>query len=119
MRMWMIPPKCMCKTHIAGEHGEIHKFKHSFEKQQSMDTRIAKRQIFPALMQKRHNELAMYLNHNSPYTQPDIDYIPVTIELTQLDIIYNIAELYDKCEKCRALIQRYYKEQLGNWSIKL
>lgn len=26
MRMWMVPPETLCRKHLLGEHGEIHKF---------------------------------------------------------------------------------------------
>ena len=36
MRMWMIDPTLLCRKHLLGEHGELHKFIPSFRKQYSV-----------------------------------------------------------------------------------
>jgi hypothetical protein len=79
--MWMINPKILCRKHLLGEHGEIHKHKHNFIKHHSIKKRITLDQIEPSAMQSRHDELAAEMlcrgyNHKSPYTQPDISYLP-------------------------------------------
>lgn len=106
MRMWMINPKLLCNQHLLGEHGELHKFKPSFEKCYSMDKRIRLRQIFPQYMKQRHDILAYEMlqrgmNHQSPYTQPNIDYITSTINLTYEDIKNNIQDLRTRCPECK------------------
>ena len=52
----MIEPKFLCRKHLLGEHGEIHKHKHNFEKKHNMTGRMG--QIFPDKMQERHDLLA-------------------------------------------------------------
>ena len=37
--MWMIHPKFLCKKHLIGEHGEIHKFRPSFVKGHKIEGR--------------------------------------------------------------------------------
>ena len=80
MRMWMCNPKTLCRQHLLGEHGELHKFRHMFVKKRDMHTRMERNQIFPKHMKKRHDELADELlrrgyKHNSPYEQPDVSYL--------------------------------------------
>lgn len=78
--MWMVDPKTLCRQHLLGEHFELHKFRHIFEKKQDVSTRISRKQIFPELMKIRHDELAQEMvnrgyRHSSPYEQPDVSYI--------------------------------------------
>ena len=40
MRMWMIKPELLCRQHLLGEHSEIHKHKHNFEKGHSIKGRL-------------------------------------------------------------------------------
>jgi hypothetical protein len=104
--MWMLPPEIMCGQHRSGEHGEIHKFEPDFLRKKNMAGRLEKKQIFPQLMKARHDELAKYLNHNSPYEQPDISHLPNAgiVELTDEIIEYNMKDLADRCPKCREKI---------------
>lgn len=81
MRMWMLSPKCLCRKHLLGEHGEIHKFRHTFVKGHSIAGR--KGQIEPSAMQTRHDELAAEMlcrgfQHTSPYTLPDLSHYDLT-----------------------------------------
>ena len=103
----MVPPQFLCKKHLLGEHGELHKFLPSFIKKHNMSKRILLGQIDPAAMQLRHEELAEELvrrgyNHNSPYIQPDILYIT---EKSIIDIGNNIKDLCQRCEECKKRIK--------------
>jgi hypothetical protein len=101
--MWMVNPRCLCRKHLLGEHGEIHKHKHNFEKKHSMTGRIG--QIEPASMEARHDELAIEMvrrgyNHKSPYIQPDVSYLPnMTVGIHK-----SLADLQSRCEDCTKLI---------------
>ena len=119
MRMWMLPPECMCLQHRLGEHAEIHKHRHNFVKGHSIAGR--KGQIEPAAMQRRHDELAATLtNHKSPYTQPDLSAYDLTGFTVDLD--ESATELARRCPRCKVFITAYlnqhggfdsYKEELG------
>jgi hypothetical protein len=103
--MWCIDPKLMCQQHILGEHSEIHKHKHNFEKHHSIKNRIEVfPQIEPEAMKKRHDELSVYMNHKSPYIQPDLSYLPDSHRYAKVDIRKSKLDLIDRCEKCRELI---------------
>jgi hypothetical protein len=69
----------MCRQHLLGEHNEIHKHRHVFEKHYSIAGRFG--QIEPKAMKDRHDELAEEMLargfcHRSPYEQPDLSYLP-------------------------------------------
>jgi len=100
MRMWMVDPRILCRKHLLGEHGELHKHRHNFEKKHSMTGRRG--QIEPASMQARHDELAKEMerrgyNHRSPYTQPDISYLPADMTV---DVMESLADLCSRCSEC-------------------
>lgn len=104
--MWMVDPKLLCRQHLLGEHNEIHKHKPSFVKKHSMTGRIG--QIEPLMMRQRHDELAKEMlrrryNHNSPYEQPDISYLPNNVIHSKVDINLSIKELGRRCNQCLTL----------------
>lgn len=112
MRMWMIHPKLLCKKHLLGEHGEIHKHRQNFVKQQKINGRISPVvQIEPDFMQRRHDELSEEMiqrgmNHHSPYCQPDLSYLPEEQRLAKADIEYNLRDLSSRCPVCAERIQK-------------
>lgn len=103
MRMWMIEPRLLCRKHLLGEHGEIHKHRHNFVKQHKMTGRTG--QIFPTLMESRHDHLAAEMlrrgyRHESPYSQPDVAYLGAMLEV-EPDLDANNADLCARCAQCR------------------
>lgn len=111
MRMWMIDPKLLCRKHLLGEHGEIHKHKHNFEKKHSIAGRISPIVLIePQNMQTRHDELAeemlnRKMNHKSPYILPDLSHLPKKQLEIKADLYYNIIDLCDRCSACKLLIE--------------
>lgn len=112
MRMWMINPQLLCRKHLLGEHGEIHKHRHNFVKQHRIDRRIDPIvQIEPSSMQSRHDELAKEMvrrgfNHNSPYEQPDISYLQPHQKFAKVDINNSIKDLIIRCPECASNIKK-------------
>lgn len=105
MRMWMIDPRLLCKSHLLGEHFELHKFYHRFENRLSMDGYLTRKLIQPELMQLRHDQLANEMtyrgyNHASPYTQPDLSYLSPEQRATQVGIAESHRILVDRCIYC-------------------
>lgn len=99
MRMWMVNPKILCRSHLLGEHSEIHRHRHCFVKKQKMDGRQG--QIEPAFMGYRHEELVQEMlrrgyKHQSPYEQPDI----AGYEHLTVDIKKSLIDLLSRCEDC-------------------
>lgn len=110
MRMWMIDPTLLCRKHLLGEHGEIHKHRHNFVKKHSMSGRISPVVLIePKCMQSRHDELALEMtnrgfNHNSPYSQPDISYLSEYEQNAKVDIDFNYEDLSMRCPDCSGRI---------------
>lgn len=109
MRMWMINPELLCDQHLLGAHGEIHKFKHSFEKKHNMIKRITLGQIEPKAMKEEHDRLVLEMEkrgmkHNSPYELPDLNYIPQEYLDMKVDADKSIEDLKDRCFKCEEKI---------------
>ena len=106
MRMWMINPELLCNKHLLGEHGEIHKHKHNFQKKHSINGRISPIvQIEPASMELRHNTLAIEMikrgmNHKSEYTMPDISYLPESSQNAIVNITISKQDLISRCTEC-------------------
>ena len=107
MRMWMIDPALLCDKHLLGEHGEIHKHRHSFEKKHNMKGRLFPVvQIVPHKMQSRHDQLAKEMrtrdmNHKSLFIQPDVSHLPKV----KVDIKYNLHDLASRCPDCAKRIR--------------
>lgn len=103
MRMWMVDPKLLCRKHLLGEHGEIHKHRHNFVKKYKMAGRMG--QIDPEQQQTRHDELAAEMlrrgyNHQSPYEQPDVSHLPEM----RVDVEESLRELCRRCPDCKERI---------------
>lgn len=110
MRMWMINPKLLCRKHLLGEHNEIHKHRHNFVKGYKIDGRIHPIvQIEPISMQSRHDELAKEMvrrgyNHQSPFTQPNLNNYGDEVINAKVDINTSIKDLCERCEECKLRI---------------
>lgn len=106
--MWMVDPKLMCRQHLLGEHNEIHKHRHVFVKHWSVSKRIAGNQIEPSSMQQRHDDIVAEMlrrgyNHQSPYEQPDISYLPPNERNYKVDSAASHVDLKNRCPLCRSL----------------
>jgi len=111
MRMWMIDPKLLCQKHLLGEHGEIHKHRHNFVKQHSITKRVSPVvQIEPNAMETRHDVLAKEIlrrgmNHQSPFVQPSVAYLPVAEQLAVVDTQNSLRDLSNRCLECAKRIR--------------
>ena len=106
MRLWMIDPARLCRVHLLGEHGEIHKHRHNFAKRHSITGRLNPVvQIEPESMQARHDALAREMvrrgyKHNSPYIQPDLSYLPEEERRARVDVSVSVRDLKARCKNC-------------------
>ena len=99
--MWMVDTAILCRKHLLGEHGEIHKHRHCFVKGFSIEGRRG--QIEPAAMQERHDALAKEMikrgyNHNSPYLQPDLSHY--NLEGFTVNKEESLKDLHSRCPEC-------------------
>jgi len=104
--MWMVDPRLMCRKHLLGEHGEIHRHRHNFVKRHSIVGRRG--QIEPRAMQSRHDALAEEMlrrgyNHRSPYEQPDLGHLPPDDRDGTVNVAESTKILRGRCAECRAL----------------
>lgn len=106
MRMWMTDPKLLCRKHLLGEHGEIHKHRHNFVKKHRISGRIFPIVLIePESMGSRHDELAVEMvrrgyNHQSPYEQPNLFHLVNSERFAKVNLEYNIYDLCNRCEDC-------------------
>lgn len=116
MRMWMIDPKLMCQKHILGEHGELHKHRHVFEKGWSIEGRVSGEypQIEVVSMKLRHDELVVEMlrrkmNHQSPYKQPTglLAKYGVMAYFARVDKDHSMKDLCKRCSDCAFLIRSH------------
>lgn len=111
--MWMLHPTLLCRQHLLGEHGELHKHRPSFVKRYAVTGRIAPIvQIEPEAMQKRHDELAQEMtargmSHRSPYAQPDLSYLPYAHRYAKVDPAVSMADLAARCPACAVRINEF------------
>lgn len=104
----MINPRLLCRKHLLGEHGEIHKHKHNFVKHHSIKNRILLDQIEPMSMRERHDALAKEMlrrkfKHKSPYEMPDLSYLPEHERLHKVNQDNALQDLIGRCEECRKM----------------
>jgi hypothetical protein len=113
MRMWMIDPRLMCRKHLLGEHSELHKHRPSFVKHYRIDGRMNPVvQIEPSSMGDRHTVLVSEMlrrgyRHDSPYTMPDISYLPEDYRKARVDMNESVRSLSDRCDECRCRIEEF------------
>ncbi len=103
----MVDPKLLCRKHLLGEHGELHKFVPSFKKKRSVTGR--KGQIELSKYKERHDELAQEMvrrgyEHNSPIEVPDFSYLPREQFEAVVDQKKSLSDLCERCSECRKLI---------------
>jgi hypothetical protein len=117
--MWKVHPVFLCKKHLIGEHGEIHKFLPSFRKGYKVHGRF-----FPVVQiqfqgyKARHDALAQEMldrgyNHKSPLIDiPDFQAIyPEYYHLT-IDIETAIKDLSSRCAECAERMDIFRKQFL-------
>lgn len=109
----MVEPSLLCRKHLLGEHGEIHKHKYNFIKKHKIDKRISPVvQIEPKSMSNRHDKLVIEMlnrgyNHKSPYYQPDISYLPLKQQHAKVNIETSYQDLIKRCPDCAMRIKKY------------
>ena len=109
MRMWMVDPKIMCRKHLLGEHGELHKFQHNWVKRHRIDGRIEGNAMEPESYKSRHDQLAAEMlhrkmNHGSPIEQPDFSYLPDHHRSYRVDVDGSLDLLANRCPECRSMM---------------
>jgi len=109
MRMWMVDPKIMCRAHLFGEHQELHQLAGAMDQKRSMTGYIEANLLEPMSMGARHDELVEEMknrgyesgfNHQSPWRQPDISYLPKEEREAKIDVKAATKEIRSRCRRC-------------------
>ena len=117
MRMWMVPPKVLCRKHLLGEHVELHMLVGAINKEKRLNGFLEKQLIFPEWIISRHEEIAREIvirgyNHDSPLQEiTKFGYFSYLIHNTPTytleDVMNrNLEVLWDRCEECKKRIFR-------------
>ncbi|MBN2121879.1 hypothetical protein JW721_02380 [Candidatus Micrarchaeota archaeon] len=106
MRMWNVPPKCLCRKHLIAEHCECHMYAGAIRKKRSIRGHIEKGQVETHNIQRRHDELAKEMlrrgyNHNSPLN------FQTKRREGKVDSKANLIELSRRCKECRKRIAKH------------
>lgn len=115
VRMHKCNPVLLCRSHLLGEHNEIHKHRHIFVKGYSIEKRILDNAIEPMCMKIRHDQLAKEIDrrarviskrsgHNSPFVQPSLDLYSKKFRNYKMDKTASILWLIFNCTLCRKRI---------------
>lgn len=115
MRMWMVDPRILCRQHLLGEHGELHKHHHTFVKGWSIAGRRG--QIEPRNMRRRHEALVREMlrrgySHYSPYTQPDLSDYPTEDRNGSVDRVTALRDLLNRCVSCHERYNQMVNEEI-------
>lgn len=109
MRMWDVPPECLCRKHLMGEHLEMHMFVGSINKHINMKGFIEKGLVETNKIIERHNILAIEIlkrgyNHKSP-----IEEIKGSFDHKgKVNTQESLNVLSCRCPECRERILKYY-----------
>lgn len=103
MRMWMVPPPLLCRSHLLGEHRELHALAGMMKKGIKLDGYVKNSLIETGLIWARHDHLvhemlARGYNHHSP-----LEAIAAPNQGT-VDGPGNLRELHRRCQNCRERI---------------
>jgi hypothetical protein len=103
MRMWMVEPRIMCRSHLLGEHAEIHMFVWNIDRKHSVKGYLTKGFLETHNLYRRHEELAQELakrgyRHNSPLDSK----WKGAEHAGSIDRKRSLEELVKRCSKCRA-----------------
>jgi hypothetical protein len=109
MRMWMVPPKLMCRQHLLGEHLELHMFATTIKQGKKIKGFINNNLCEPLSLEKRHEELVQEMikrkyNHKSPFPklkEEDLSYLYEDIDKT-IDSQKSEKDLMERCPRCWA-----------------
>lgn len=115
MRMWAVDPAFLCRKHLLGEHLELHMFQGILEKREGIDLTGFYYLVETYNLQSRHECLVEemfrrgYYGHKTPMTYED------ELKFGEIDVEFNIYDLYCRCEECRLRIYHYTPHVYEGW----
>lgn len=103
--MWMVDPRYLCRSHLLGEHRELHALVGIVKRGIRLDGYVQNGLIDTSQIKYRHEELVLEMldrgyNHYSPLMYHD------TIRMGRVDSQKNVQELRQRCNLCRERIDK-------------
>lgn len=111
MRMWMLPPKGMCRKHLLGEHVELHMLLGSMRRGKNIEGFLSGGLVDPQLVFARHEELVIEMarrgfKHSSPIDGCECASLSALYAgRASINITANADELQRRCPDCAQLMQ--------------
>jgi hypothetical protein len=104
--MWLVDPQILCRSHLLGEHREMHALVGIVQSGKNLDGYLKNGLIETDYIKARHEELALEMlrrgyNHNSPLDYNDLD---DPLQLGTVDDVANLQELRRRCAACKERI---------------
>ena len=113
MRMWMVNPKIMCRQHLLGEHAEIHMFIGTINCKKSVKGYLEKSLLEVHNLYSRHEELVEEMKRRGYSHNSEVNKKWKNAEKNGfVNKEKNLAELLNRCSKCR----RQYSKLIGHQS---
>jgi ribosomal protein L44E len=100
MRMWMVPPRTMCREHLLGEHVEIHMAAASLRLGKSVDGFLEKGLLELRSLRARHDALAREMERRGYRHASPLGQIPRRVE-GRVNRRKNLRELAARCNECK------------------
>jgi len=116
MRQWFTRTQIMCKAHLLGEHVEHHMFCGQMKRKRAISGYVNSNCVQPKHIKTRHDELVKEMirrgyNHNSPVNKnPDISYLPQSIQDAKVDVMASTLDLISRCPICRSRAIKFYNK---------
>lgn len=102
MRMWMVPPRTMCRKHLLGEHVEIHMAVASLRLGRSVAGFLAKGLLELGRLRARHDQLAREMERRGYAHRSPLSDVPRRAG-GRVDRRKSRRELAARCPECAAL----------------
>lgn len=111
MRMWNVDPKLLCRSHLLGEHREMHALVGMIKKNISLQGYIDRNLIETDKIKERHDLLVVEMlrrnyNHHTPIVEEPLPNNP----LGYVDVSFNITDLKNRCTECKNRIEKFERE---------
>jgi hypothetical protein len=110
MRMWMVPPRHLCRRHLLGEHVELHMLAGSIGRGRSLAGFVEGGLIEPASAAARHGALVREMRARGyRHSSDDLNGLaalvlyPPAVRWARVDVATAWADLLARCPDCLGL----------------
>lgn len=116
-RMWMVPARHLCQSHLAEEHTQIHELAGHLNRGKQVDSYIANNGLEPQSIRERHEALAKELSkrktgHNSHLPEIiKVSHLPPEVRAYKVDTEASLMALLKRCMMCRDRYLREYRKK--------